>query len=151
MYKNKIAIVVTPTILMQDHVKNIKAAQPDLQAEDRVLSFKSEVNVVLEWIANARAIEKLKHLASNEKICLIAIDEAHLFHYWQEFRRAYKDLECLHAEFSNVSLVCLTATAKSCVEQSMFQNPLLSRDSVNRPKIFLACEEIPSHIGRKDI
>ena len=167
VYKNKMAFVIVPSIsLMQDHVKScgrygIKAeflgsAQPDLQAEDRVLSCDSDVNIVLvtpEWLANTSKKEKLKYLVENDKVCLIALDEAHLFHYWQEFRPAYKNLDSLHREFPNIPLMCLTATAPYCVEQNMrrlLRNPLLSRNSVNRPNIFLACEEIPSHIQRKD-
>ena len=160
------AIVVPDISLMQDHVTNCKrlgikaellgSAQPDLLAEDRVLSLDSDVSIVLvtpEWMANPHKKDKVKELVSNGKVCMIAIDEAHLFHYWKEFRPAYKDLESLRTDFPNTPLMCLTATAPHCVEQSihkLLRDPLLSRSSINRPNIFLACEEIPSYVGRKD-
>ena len=117
VYMNKIAIVITPTIsLMQDHVKNceqygIKAiflgsAQLDRQKEDHVLSGKSDANIVLVTP-------------------VIALDEAHLFHYWQEFRAAYKNLEILKDVFPSIPLLCLTATAPPPVENSISQQLLL--------------------------
>ena len=96
VHQDKISIVITPTIisLMQDHVKNCEAhgvkavylgsAQLDLQLEERILSGESDVNIVLvtpEWIAKADKRAKLQRLVDENRVCLIALDEAHLFHY----------------------------------------------------------------------
>lgn len=167
VYMNKIAIVITPTIsLMQDHVKNceqygIKAiflgsAQLDRQKEDHVLSGESDAKIVLvtpEWISKPDKKEKLKHLINKSKVCLIALDEAHLFHYWQEFRAAYKNLEILKDVFPSIPLLCLTATAPPPVENSISQllrNPIVTKGSIDRPNVTLACEEMPC-MGKKNL
>ena len=95
----------------------------------------------------------MQRLVDENRLCLIALDEAHLFHYWQEFRNAYKTLGSLKHNFPSTPLLCLTATAPLAVEESicyMLRNPVISKASVDRPNIMLACEEIPSYIGRKD-
>ena len=131
--QNKLAVVVVPTIsLMQDHVKNcekygIKAellgsAQLDLSAEDRVFSTENDVSIVFvtpEWIANPQKRDKVKRMAELDQVSLICLDEAHLFHYWEEFHPAYREPESLHLHFSSIPLVCLTATAPDSVERSM--------------------------------
>ena len=151
---------------MQDHVKNcedygIKAAylgsaQLDLRAEESIFSGDSDVNIVLvtpEWMARSDKQAKLKQLVDQNKVCLVTLDEAHLFHYWQEFRGAYQTLDSLKHDFPSVPLLCLTATAPPPVEvsiRSLFRNPLIIKASVDRPNVSLACEEIPPSIGRKD-
>ena len=167
VHQNKISVVITPTIsLMQDDVKNcetygIKAAylgsaQLDLQLEEHVLSGDSDVSIVLvtpEWIAKADKKAKIRLIDEN-RVCLIALDEAHLFHYWQEFRPAYKTLESLKHDFPSTPLLCLTAIAPPAVEESIHYlliNPTISKGSIDRPNIMLACEEIPSSIRRKDL
>ena len=163
VYLNKIVVVITPTIsLMQDHVKNceqygIKAvflgsAQLDRQKEEHVLSGESDTNIVLvtpEWMSKPDKKQKLKDLIDRNKICLIALDEAHLFHYWQEFREAYKNLK---VEFPSIPFICLTATAPPPVEGSisrLLRDPVVTKGSIDRPNITLACEEMPS-TGKKN-
>lgn len=159
VYQNKKAIVVCPTIsLMNDQVnnlsqKNIKAtflgsAQLDKAAEDRVFMRDSEealIFVTPEWIAKQDKRQKVKELADNNMLSLIAIDEAHLYHQWQEFRTSYKDLEVIKYEFPSVPILALTATAPSEVMESikkLVRQPLASKAGVNRPNIYLECEEL---------
>ena len=88
----------------------------------------------------------MHELVNNSKISLIAIDEAHLCHQWLEFRTAYGDLEQLKIEFPTVPLLCLTATALPSVIGSimkLLRDPVISIASIDRPNVFLACEEIP--------
>lgn len=160
VYMNKIALVITPTIsLMQDHVNNcekhgIKAvflgsAQLDHHTESEVVSGESDAKVVLvtpEWISRTDKREGIKSLITKNKMCLIALDEAHLFHYWQEFRQAYKSLETLKNDFPLTPLLCLTATAPPQVENSvskLLRSPVVIKGSIDRPNITLACEELP--------
>ena len=167
VHENKIAVVITPTIsLMQDHVKNCEtlgisaayfgSAQLDLQAEKKVLSTDSDVRIIFitpERIAKDEKNAKLRHLIDSNRVCLIALDEAHLFHYWQEFQVAYKKLEHLKTDFPSVPLLCLTATAPPLVKESvctLLRNPVICCASIDRPNILLRCEEIPSCIRRKD-
>ena len=167
VYENKKTIVVTPTIsLMMDQVKNcdergIKAsylgsAQLDLSVEDQVLSSNSDANLIFvtpEWIVKPDKKAKVQRLAQNQQLCMIAIDEAHLYHYWQEFRVAYKQLESLKEEFPSIPIACLTATAPPLVEESilkLLRNPFITKGSINRPNITLSCEALPSNVKRKD-
>ena len=160
VFEGKKAIVVTPTIsLMQDQVTNLEekgikavylgSAQLDVSVEDHALSPGSDVSLVFvtpEWISKSQKRAKLHELVNNSKISLIAIDEAHLCHQWLQFRTAYGDLEQLKIEFPTVPLLCLTATAPPSVIGSimkLLRDPVISSASIDRPNVFLACEEIP--------
>ena len=48
-------------------------------------------------------------------------------------------------DFPNTTLMILTATASDVVEKSVFQlvhSPVISKGSINRPNVFLQCEEL---------
>ena len=95
-------------------------------------------------------MDKIQNLVRQEKISLIALDEAHLLHLWPQFRKAYQELEHLKINFPTTPIIALTATAPPEVETTIvkiLRNPFISRESINRPNIYLACEEMP---GRKD-
>ena len=88
----------------------------------------------------------MHELVDNSKITLIAIDEAHLYHQWLEFRTIYGYLEQLKIELPTVPLICLTATAPPPVLGSiikLLRDPVVSSASIDQPNVFLACEEIP--------
>ena len=134
-------------------LKNIKAtflgsAQLDKATEDRVFSRDSAevlIFVTPEWISKPDKRAKVKELVDNNMLSLIAIDEAHLYHQWQEFRTSYKDLEHIKHEFPSVPILALTATAPFEVMESikkLVRDPLISKASVNRPNIYLECEEL---------
>ena len=166
VFEDKKTIVVTPTIsLMQDQVTNCEensipavflgSAQFDVSAEDRALSVAGKENlkyVTPEWMAKQSSKDKLQNLAKENRISMIAIDEAHLYHQWQEFRPAYKALENLKIDFPEVPLMCLTATAPPIIKESMchlLRHPLISIASIDRPNIYLSCEEMPG-VGKFD-
>ena len=65
-------------------------------------SVEALIFVTPEWISKPDKRDKVKELASNNMLSLIAIDEAHLYHQWQEFHTSYKDLELLKHEFPSV-------------------------------------------------
>lgn len=102
IYENKKAIVISPTIsLMQDQVTNLRekgipaiflgSAQLDKQAESYALEENGEERIIFvtpEWISKPCNKSKLQDLARKNQLSLIAIDEAHLVHQWQEFRPA---------------------------------------------------------------
>ena len=70
---------------------------------------------------------------------------------WPQFRTSYQQLETLKSDFPTVPLVALTATAPLDVNQSiqkLLRTPLLIKGSVNRPNIFLSCEELPFSGGK---
>ena len=159
IYQGKKVIVVSPTIsLMQDQVTNLKlknvnavflgSAQLDKKAEVNAFLPHGEINVIFvtpEWIAVEKNHSKVQQLVEADELSLIAIDEAHLFHQWQEFRHAYKDLEKLKVDFPNTPLMVLTATASDVVETSILRlvrSPTISKGSVNRPNVFFQCQEL---------
>ena len=124
--------------------------------ENRVLQADSAENVIFvtpEWISKPEGKEKIKQLVRCNKISLIAVDEAHLVHLWPQFRNSYKELENLKSDFPTTPLVALTATAPFDVEQSiqkLLREPLIIKESVNQPNIFLSCEELP-YSGEKGL
>lgn len=164
VYLGKKAIIIEPTIsLMKDQVTNcnergIKAAylgsaQTDKTIEDQVLSPDSEHNLIFvtpEWMSRPDKMLKVSNLFDHDKLCLIAIDEAHLFHVWPQFRRSYQELDQLKVKFPSVPILAVTATAPPEVECSLsnlLRTPLMFKESINRPNVLLACEELH---GNKD-
>ena len=154
VYTNKKAIVVSPTIsLMYDQVTNLLgkkikstflgSAQLDKTVEDRALSTDGEdfiIFVTPEWISKPEKRVKLKLLCDRGKLSLIAIDEVHLYHHWQEFRSSYKDLELLKSEFPTTPIMALTATAPPEVMHSihkLVRDPVIVKSSINRPNILI--------------
>ena len=134
-------------------LKNIKAkflgsAQLDKATEDRVFSRDSAealIFVTPEWISKPDKRDRVKELADNNMLSLIAIDEAHLYHQWQEFHTSYKDLGLIKHEFPSVPILDLTTTAPFEVMESikkLVRDSLISKASVNRPNICLECEEL---------
>ena len=88
---------------MQDQVTNLKvkninavylgSAQLDKKVESDAFLPHSEYSVIFvtpAWIAKEENCAKIQKLVQAENLSLIAIDEAHLFHLWQEFRLSYK-------------------------------------------------------------
>ena len=112
------------------------------------------IYVTPEWLEKSDKMLKVKNLSQHDMLSLIAIDEAHLFHQWQQFRTAYRLLEKLKIEFPLTPILALTATAPPEVMQSLkmlVREPLVVRGSVNRPNIiYLECEEIPTNIKNDD-
>ena len=165
IYQNKKSLVITPTIsLMKDQVTNCRergintvflgSAQPDKNLEDQALSPDSSESIIFvkpEWISKSPNKEKTQRLVRENKLGSIAIDEAHLFHMWPQFRTSYQELETLKIEFPTVPLIALTAAAPLDVQQSIqkfLRAPLVIKESVNRPNIFLSCEELPFSGGK---
>ena len=65
-------------------------------------------------------------LAINNKICLIAIDEAHLVFDWQSFRDKYRHLQNIKSDLLTIPVMALTATASPSVLMKLktfLQNP----------------------------
>ena len=159
VFEGKKAIVVSPTIsLMEDQVENLQrkgipaiflgSAQLDTSAESR--AFEVDSNFVLiyvtpEWLSKPEKKSMVRTLNSARKLSLIAIDEGHLYHEWQEFRPAYRDLANLKYEFPRTPVMILTATATPETTKELLTllcDPVIARGSVNRRNIYLAVEEV---------
>ena len=64
------------------------SAQLDKKVEYYAFLPHSEYNIIFvtpEWITKKENLTKIQQLVEAEQLNLIAIDEAHLFHLWQEF------------------------------------------------------------------
>ena len=156
VYKEQKAIVVTPTIsLMQDQVQKLMtmgiyatylgSAQFDKQVESVSLEL---IFVTPEWIASATNVSKLRALVQANQLSAIniAIDEAHLYSEWSDFRTAFSDLKNIKFDFPTTPLMALTATATPDVEEELKNavlcNPVIQKVSMNRPNIALHVEEL---------
>ena len=161
IYSGKVADVVSPTIsLMMDQVQKLKArgiscaflgsAQNNKEIEEEVLQGVSEIKILFvtpEWLLSSNKLDRIRELAINNKICLIAIDEAHLVFDWQSFRDKYRHLENIKSDLPTIPVMALTATASPSVLMKLktfLHNPYVSQSSVNRPNIYFRAEKLPA-------
>lgn len=101
--------------------------------------------VTPEWVTKPANQARVHHLVQANKLSLIAIDEAHLFTEWSDFRCAFNELRKLKSEFPTVPLMALTATTTSNVEEDiklLLRNPVTTKCSMNRPNVTLSVEEL---------
>ena len=118
------------------------------QAGDLQLLFVSP-----EWLfgSDDRNLAKVQALHKQNRLDLVAIDEAHLVYYWQDFRQTYKTCEDLHGLLPNVPIMALSATITPEIEdalKSFLKDPVVSQSTVNRENIYLAAESC--NFKRKD-
>ena len=159
VYQNKKAIIITPTIsLMQDQVHKLTglgipsvflgSAQLDKSLETQALLPESKELIIFvtpEWVTKPANQIRLQALSRANKLSLFAIDEAHLFTEWRDFRSAFGDLRRLKSDFPSIPIMALTATAPPTVEEDiklLLRDPVVTKSSVNRPNVTLNVEEI---------
>ena len=101
--------------------------------------------VTPEWMTKPANQAKLHTLVRANQLSLIAIDEAHLFTEWSEFRTAFSDLRNIKSHLPSIPIMCLTATATPAVEEDiklLLRNPFVQKMSMNRPNVTLNVEEL---------
>ena len=80
---------------------------------------------------------------------MIAIDEAHLYCEWSDFRTAFSDLKNIKFDFPTTPLMALTATATPDVEEELkntvLHNLVIQKMSINHPNIALHVEELAAN------
>ena len=158
VYTKQVTLVITPTIsLMQDQKSELEklgisavyfgSAQIDPNSESKALCAESNTLVIFvspEWLfSDKHNYLKIQALNDNNRLGLIAIDEAHLVYDWQDFRQSYKRCEELHTLLPNVPLMALSATVIPQVGdalRSFMHDPLVERSSVNRCNVYLAAK-----------
>ena len=159
VYTKKLTLVITPTIsLMQDQTHHLSetgisaiflgSAQMDAHADSKVFSPDSTVSLLFvspEWLFNGndRNLAKVQKLCASGKVCLVAIDEAHLIYDWQDFRQSYKKCEEVHTLFPGVPVMALSATVTPQVHTTLTTiliDPVIETSSVYRSNVFLAAE-----------
>ncbi len=97
-----------------------------------------------ELIKTDRFRHVLMEIYRQNRLAMVAVDEAHLVSTWgHDFRPSYRDLSWLRTSFPNVPCMACTATATANVIKDMRQILLLKEDeapchvgSFDRPNIF---------------
>jgi ATP-dependent DNA helicase RecQ len=121
LVRNGTALVISPLIaLMHDQIRaaeatGIRAASltsADANRDDTVRRFRAG-ELDLLYVAPERATtEAFRRMIDEEKLALIAIDEAHCVSEWgHDFRPDYRQLRDLLNDHSEVPRLALTATA----------------------------------------
>ena len=135
VYTKKLTLVITPTIrLQQDQTHHLSetgisaiflaSAHMDAHADSKVFSPDSTVSLLFvspKWLFNGndRNLAKVQRLCASGKVCLVAIDEAHLIYDWQDFRQSYKKCEEVHTLFPGVPVMALSATVTPQVHTAL--------------------------------
>ncbi len=147
-----LTIVVSPLIaLMKDQVDSLRAngisaaflnsTLDSRQVEDLMKSIEAQTLKLL-YLA-PESFEYIQQILANQKIGLIAIDEAHCISSWgHDFRPAYTQLGFLKKQLPQTPILALTATAdratrEDIVEQLNLENPNIFISSFNRPNLYL--------------
>ena len=142
---------------MVDHFQNLQdkgmsaaylgSAQPDKSLEDKIFLENSPEKIIFvtpEWLAKPERKSRVRALAENNLLTLIAVDEAHLIFDWENFRPAFKDLQSLKFDYPTIPLIFATATATPNIEEklrALLRDPLVSKGTINRPNIEIQVEE----------
>jgi len=146
VYTKMVTLVITPTIsLMQDQTNELEkrgisatylgSAQLDINAENKAFCVNSDILLLFvspEWLfgsSDDKNLVKLQTLHRQNRLGLVAIDEAHLVYDWQDFRHTYKRCEDLHELLPNVPIMALSATVTAQIEdalKSFLKDPVVS-------------------------
>lgn len=152
LMKKGFALVVSPLIaLMHDQVNALRANGIPAAFLNSTLSF-AESSEIEQKAANGKlkllyvSPEKLLSagflsLLKTWKISLFAVDEAHCISQWgHDFRPEYAQLKILKANFPNIPIIALTATADRVTRRDIALNlslndPIFFISSFNRPNL----------------
>lgn len=155
VFLNQIAIVISPLIsLMEDQVNNLEqqgipaaflgSAQTE-KAEIEAKLFRGEIRLLYvtpEFISERVDFVKRLNSKSN-KVCLVAVDEAHCVSQWgHDFRSAYRSLGNVRTQLKAIPFMALTATATSRVQNDIERSlkliqPWITVTQFDRPNLFL--------------
>ena len=168
LYYKKTVIVISPLIaLMEDQQINLqKIGIPSLCFNSNMSSqdkehHKMEIidcdNHKILYMTPEYIIKEeifIKDLVKENKLCLIAIDEAHCISTWgHDFRKDFQQLSCLKdwTQGSNIPIFACTATATPKVEKDMTHflqlvSPTIIKSSFDRPNLSIECHKKSSDI-----
>ncbi len=149
-----VTIVVSPLIsLMKDQVEALRAngvAASYLNSSQTIAEQKATEEALFHSQIDLCYVSPEKLVSSNflpllqsANINLFAIDEAHCISSWgHDFRPEYTKMKFLKAEFKNIPVIALTATAdrltrKDIVGQLQLDNPEIFVASFDRPNLSL--------------
>ena len=158
-------LVVSPLIaLMKDQVDALNAhgiaaryinSSLEHSEIDLVQAQAARGGVKILYVAPERlAVPGFRRFLHDVNLSLIAVDEAHCISEWgHEFRPDYRNLRQLRADFPNVPLIALTATAttrvrEDIVEQLGLQQGQIFLSSFNRPNLTYSVEAKEGYWGK---
>lgn len=161
-----LTLVVSPLIaLMRDQVAALRAAgveagslnsSTDPDERERVLRALGEGRLRLLYLSPERlAGGEAIRLLENQKVSLLAIDEAHCVSQWgHDFRPEYTRLGEVRRRLGNCPTIALTATADRATRQDIAQQlfdepPSILVNGFDRPNLRLAMR--PKASPRKQI
>lgn len=96
----------------------------------------------------------IKQLINNDKLLLVAIDEAHCISSWgNDFRPDYQELHKIKKWISDIPLIALTATATNKVQNDIIkslniENSKIYKTSFDRPNLFLYVMKKPNKFNK---
>ena len=126
-----LTLVVSPLIaLMKDQVDGLKANGIAAEFLNSTLSASESVRVrsragsgelrILYVAPERLALPEFREFLRNNRVRLIAIDEAHCISEWgHDFRAEYRNLKGLRLDFPGVPVIALTATATEQVREDI--------------------------------
>jgi ATP-dependent DNA helicase RecQ len=100
--------------------------------------------IKLLYVSPERLVAEMPLWSKQMKISLFAIDEAHCISQWgHDFRPVYTELSTVRAQFANVPIMALTATADRLTRDDIatqlhLQNPYKYVGSFDRPNITIS-------------
>ncbi|MEM1135752.1 MAG: DNA helicase RecQ [Bacteroidota bacterium] len=125
------ALVISPLIaLMEDQVQALRAngisaaALNSSNSVEEIRTIESglaDQSLKLLYVSPERALQsKFIHFIQQQKISLVAIDEAHCVSIWgNDFRPEYTQLPTLMNIFSGIPFIALTATADKATQKEI--------------------------------
>ena len=143
-------IVVSPLLaLMKDQVDAlmtngipaaaINSQQTDQQNRD-IVEHVYAGHIKLLYISPEKLLSELNLWASNMRVSLIAIDEAHCISQWgHDFRPEYTQLAVLKERFPAVPIMALTATADRLTRQDIARQL-----NIEQAKVFITSFDRPN-------
>ena len=161
LYSKKVAVIISPLIsLMEDQrldlrSKGISVCCLNSAAENSydVLNEITDGEYSIVYMTPEYAIKAeylFCELESNERLCVVAIDEAHTVSSWgHEFRDAYRRLNCVRDWLEETPILTLTATATDRVVSDIcsvmqLENPAIIKTSFDRPNLKLSASLMTS-------
>lgn len=154
VYTGKISIIISPLIsLMQDQKEKMDDVGIPVCCLNSTIKNKDELKgeifnnkYRLVYMAPEYLITQenfLTELVMLDMIESFCIDEAHCISTWgNDFRDAYKKLDCIRKWFADIPIMCLTATATKKVQDDIvttlkLKKPLIIKTTFNRPNLII--------------